>query len=118
MVERIWGMPIPPEKGQPSPDLQARCVALVERLSTYSSREHHVTEMLIAADEARAIMSEMRPADPDILLARDIVFADHVEMGNTNLDRTELDSGKLDNERPMRLTLTALRRGRELERGK
>lgn len=67
-------------------------------------------------DEARAIVAEMRP-DPDVFTARDIVFADHVANGFTQWDRSELDAGKLDSERPMRLALAALRKGRELERG-
>lgn len=79
----------------------ARMEALVRKIATYTSREHHTSELLIAASEARALVAEMEPVDPDEAEAVDLLAHSFVPQ----------------DEEARKLVIKAIKRGRELARG-
>ena len=95
----------------PSPELINRMKDLIGRIGTGS-----IADVLQWGEEARAIARELEPVDADLLAARDVVAQEHTDSGHTNTDRSELDSGKLDSERPMRIALAAIAKGRQMQK--
>lgn len=98
-------------------DVASRALALVERMAErqFNADPHH-THFIPRGefDEARRIIEMMRYVEPDIFQARDVVASVHIARGYANRDRSDLDSGKLDNDMPMLIARAGIQRGRDL----
>jgi len=107
---------------QPSPDLQARCVALVQRIAAFpSSNDLVISERpgssINVSEEARSIIAAMRPIDADLIEAREL-YAQRYEEHGDHANAMAARRGDWDNvDGYIPWLVKALQRGRELGRG-
>ena len=91
-----------------------RALALITQMAErqWSSDPHH-THFIPRGefDEARRIFEMMKPPSQVVLAARDVVASVHEAGGYTNLDRSDLDAGKFDDQQPMKIAVAAIKQG-------
>jgi hypothetical protein len=99
---------VPEPAAQP---LYDRMLALVEGLAA-NNRRCFTDEIT----EARAIMAELRPVDPDLIEAREIAAETLTRLGASaeQIAAGEIGNGEKDDAIVVHAVLAALKRGREL----
>lgn len=96
-----------------APELVERMVALVKKMAPIVVPAN--TSVSECYAEARAILKALEPIDPDLLEARRCVVMAYEGIGRKDL-ALQADSGKMDSRLRVQACLSAIKRGRELEK--